>query len=208
MTVRTTFPVFCCVSTYLVASITSSNGTTRSMTGRYSPASMSCLRNKTSCLVWRGGIWNRTLLAPFREGMSAKRRFTIPSVGRKTPPAFREPRLRLSECLSTASKMASYVWPFFVKSSFLVEPDQPDPAELRGEAQRLGCCAIGACVIGDRDLRREREIAVQVVMEPPDRRRKITLLVVDRDSDIDGGRAGVRSGERRNAHADKGRARG
>ena len=39
--VSTTFPVFCPVSTYLVASTTSSSGKVRSITGRYLPASMS-----------------------------------------------------------------------------------------------------------------------------------------------------------------------
>ena len=39
--VSTTFPVFCPVSTYLVASTTSSSGYVRSITGRYLPASMS-----------------------------------------------------------------------------------------------------------------------------------------------------------------------
>lgn len=39
--VSTTFPVFWPVSTYLVASTTSSSGYVRSITGRYLPASMS-----------------------------------------------------------------------------------------------------------------------------------------------------------------------
>ena len=39
--VSTTFPVFCPVSTYLVASTTSSSRYVRSITGRYLPASMS-----------------------------------------------------------------------------------------------------------------------------------------------------------------------
>src|SRR5215211_1607413 len=43
-TVRTTFPVFCPVSTYRVASTTSSSGYRRSMTARYSRASISSLR--------------------------------------------------------------------------------------------------------------------------------------------------------------------
>jgi hypothetical protein len=41
--VSTTFPVFCPVSTYLVASTTSSSGYVRSITGRYLPASISPL---------------------------------------------------------------------------------------------------------------------------------------------------------------------
>src|SRR5207244_3816885 len=48
LTVRTTFPVFCFVSTYFVASTTSSSGYDRSMTARYFPASMSSLRKRTS----------------------------------------------------------------------------------------------------------------------------------------------------------------
>ena len=39
--VSTTFPVFCPVSTYLVASTMSSSGYVRSITARYLPASMS-----------------------------------------------------------------------------------------------------------------------------------------------------------------------
>ena len=49
--VSTTFPVFCPVSTYLVASTTSSSGYVRSMTARYFPASISSLRKRTSFFV-------------------------------------------------------------------------------------------------------------------------------------------------------------
>src|SRR4029077_17563666 len=51
-TVRTTLPVFSPVSTYLVASTTSSSGYLRSITARYSPASISRLTNRTSCFVY------------------------------------------------------------------------------------------------------------------------------------------------------------
>ncbi len=46
--VRTTFPVFCCVSTYFVASTTFSSGYTESITGRYSLLSASSFRKRTS----------------------------------------------------------------------------------------------------------------------------------------------------------------
>src|SRR5262245_51139704 len=49
--VRTTLPVFCPVSTYLVASTTSSSGYVRSMTARYFPASMSSFRMRTSSFL-------------------------------------------------------------------------------------------------------------------------------------------------------------
>jgi len=40
------------------------------------------------------------------------------SVSMNIPPGFSDRLHRLNECLPTASKMTSYVLPFFVKSSY------------------------------------------------------------------------------------------
>src|SRR5262249_43173813 len=64
--VRTTLPFFWPVSTYRWASATSSRGYMRSITGRYSPASMRSFRKRRSCLRMRGGSSNTTFLSPKR----------------------------------------------------------------------------------------------------------------------------------------------
>ena len=111
-----------------VASTTSSSGYVRSITARYSPASMQLLEEEDVLPL----VPRRRRAAPARcraarvAASGAGRPGTIqsPSVETKIPPGTSEPpAARPNECLPTASKMTSYVSPFFVKSSPLVVDD-------------------------------------------------------------------------------------
>ena len=68
------------------------------------------------------------------------------------------------------------------------------------QSQRLGPRSVITCVVRDRDPRRERELRAQERMQPPHARAQVTLLVADRDHDVNGGAAGRQGlpvGERR-----------
>jgi hypothetical protein len=77
------------------------------MTARYFPSSISCLRNTTSCFVYRGGIGNTTLKSPNREVHRASGTLRRWSVARYAPPGLSEPLQRRNDSRPTESKMTS-----------------------------------------------------------------------------------------------------
>ena len=115
--VKTTFPVFCQVSTYLVASTTSSSGYVRSMTARYLPASISSLRKRTFSFVRPVDREHDLPVSNHRVRTASGEVVAGGRSRRRRPPGSSERRQRKNECLPTASRMTSYVSPFFVKSS-------------------------------------------------------------------------------------------
>ena len=62
--------------------------------------------------------WKISFRSPIFDVHARQRKLCSPSVAIQSPPGFSEPRVRRNESLPTASRMTSYVWPFFVKSSF------------------------------------------------------------------------------------------
>ena len=69
-------------------------------------------------------------------------------------------------------------------TSLLVEADADDAVELRLERAGDRPGAVGAGVVGDRDPGRERK-RLEVLVQPPDRRLELRLLVEDWDDDLE-----------------------
>ena len=69
-------------------------------------------------------------------------------------------------------------------AALCVEVHDADIGQFGGESVGAKQCCVGACVVGDRDLRAEREVA-QVVVQAAHARHQVFLLVVHGNDDLD-----------------------
>ena len=75
-----------------------------------------------------------------------------------------------------------------------VDMDHAHQREFGRQLQGLGPGTVGASVVGDRDAGRERKAVIQESTQPPDGRPEVTLLITDRNHDLDLGFPGIPRG--------------